>query len=121
MSGVIRPTNTWQPHPVHHPPLEAPSNDLEIVWIDEVPHTTWIDQGVITTASLLALGSALLIVMPIVALPTVGATRSTRLRWVARQADINQALAEQQAYLQSCEDGAASEPNGPAADVDQHE
>jgi hypothetical protein len=90
-----------QAHPVRHPPVAAPTNDQGVVWIDEAPQSTWIDHGMVTTVSMVTLGSAFLFLMPIVAMPAVGATRSARLRWASRQTEIEQALAEQQAFLQS--------------------
>lgn len=97
----------WQAHPVLHPPVEAPPNDHGIIWIDEVPHSPPIDKGFVATVSVVALGSAWLLLGPMNPMPAMGASRSTRLRWATRHAEIEQALTEQQAFLQAEMEGDA--------------
>jgi hypothetical protein len=100
----------WQAHPVLHPPVEAPPNDQGIIWIDEVPYSPPIDKGFVATVSIVALGSAWLLLGPMTPMPAMGASRSTRLKWVSRQAEIEQALAEQQAFLQNETEGGSPPP-----------
>ncbi|HYW80073.1 MAG TPA: hypothetical protein VE890_10880 [Thermoguttaceae bacterium] len=67
-----------------------------------------------TVLSLLAVGVGVLLFLPAIGTRTCGATRSTRLQWEQRQAEIDRAIAQEQA----CEQEAAvgSQPDRDAAD-----
>jgi len=66
-----------------------------------------------TVLSLLAVGvGGLLLFLAAISTRTCGATRSTRLQWEPRQAEIEQAIAQEQTHRQE-----ASEPSPPDRDA----
>lgn len=68
-----------------------------------------------TVLSLLAVGiGGVLLLLPAITTPTRGATRSTRLQWEERQAEIDRAIAQQQAFQE--EASQRSQPDRNAAD-----
>jgi len=57
-----------------------------------------------TVLSMLAVGVGIALIMPAMTGATRGATRSTKLQWEQRQAEIEEAFARQQAYQDAADE-----------------
>lgn len=99
MSNASNPETP--PDPVQHPP-ELSDQTWRSEHLQEPSKV--LSMGCLMPLATLVVGGTILLVVPAIQVtPARGATRSSRLQWQERQAEIQQALAEQREYLAQCE------------------